>query len=60
MCESNNRLRGEGNMHRAKPKLGPVRGRFRRLRLAETPPHPDLLAARGEKETAVHASESRS
>ncbi len=28
-------------------------GRFGKLRLAETPPHPDLLPARGEKETAV-------
>src|SRR5580693_898066 len=36
-----------------KPDLGPVRGRFRKLRLAEAPPHPDLLPARGEKETAV-------
>jgi hypothetical protein len=30
-----------------------VRGRFHKLRLAEMPPHPDLLPARGEKETAV-------
>src|SRR6202163_3773746 len=36
-----------------KPDLGPVRGRFRKLRLAEAPPHPDLLPACGEKETAV-------
>ena len=33
-----------------KLKLGSVRGRFHKLRLAETPPHPDLLPARGEKE----------
>jgi hypothetical protein len=33
-----------------KPELGLVRGRFQKLRLAETPPHPDLLPARGEKE----------
>jgi hypothetical protein len=51
---------------RAKRKadLGLVRGRFHTLRLAEAPPHPDLLhspsqtgvnalMARGEKETAV-------
>jgi hypothetical protein len=36
-----------------KPELGPVRGRFHKLRLAAAPPHPDLLPARGEKETAV-------
>jgi hypothetical protein len=47
--------------HGGKPKLGPVRGRFRGLRLADAPPHPDLLhsplqtgvnalMARGEKE----------
>jgi hypothetical protein len=46
-----------------KPELGPVRGRFHKLRLAVRPPHPDLLhspsktdvnalMARGEKETA--------
>jgi pimeloyl-ACP methyl ester carboxylesterase len=50
--------------HLGKPELGPVRGRFHKLRLAEAPPHPDLLhspsktgvnalMARGEKETAV-------
>src|ERR1700693_1729325 len=50
-----------------KPDLGPVRGRFHELRLAERPPHPDLLhspsqtgvnalMARGEKEHAVHAA----
>jgi len=33
-----------------KPELGSVRGRFDALRLAEVPPHPDLLPARGEKE----------
>ena len=44
--------------------LGSVRGRFHMLRLAEAPPHPDLLhspsqtgvnalMARGEKETAL-------
>jgi hypothetical protein len=32
-----------------KPELGSVRGRFHKLRLAEAPPHPDLLPARGEK-----------
>src|ERR1700731_2420624 len=36
-----------------KPNLGSVRGRFHKLRLAERPPHPDLLPASGEKETAV-------
>ena len=36
-----------------KPRLGPVRGPLQGLRLAETPPHPDLLSARGEKETAL-------
>jgi hypothetical protein len=47
-----------------KPDLGAVRGRFHKLRLAERPPHPDLLhspsqtgvnalMACGEKETAV-------
>jgi hypothetical protein len=30
-----------------------VRGRFHKLRLVEAPPHPDLLPARGEKETAL-------
>ena len=30
-----------------------VRGRFHKLRLAEAPPHPYLLPARGEKETAL-------
>src|SRR5580704_16345147 len=35
------------------PGFGPVRGRFHMLRLAEAPPHPDLLPARGEKETAL-------
>src|SRR5260370_34129628 len=38
------RLRGEGNIHRARTKLGPVRGRFHELRLAARPPHPDLLS----------------
>jgi hypothetical protein len=33
-----------------KPELGPVRGRFHKLRLAAAPPHPDLLPACGEKE----------
>ena len=42
-----------------KPELGPVRGRFHKLRLAEAPPHPDLLPARGEKETAVRAGHER-
>jgi hypothetical protein len=53
-----------------KPELGPVRGRFDKLRLAEAPPHPDLLhspsqtgvnalMARGEKETAVRAGHER-
>jgi len=42
-----------------KPDLGPVRGRFHKLRLAETPPHPDLLPARGEKETAVRRGHVR-
>ena len=35
-----------------KPEFGSVRGRFRKLRLAEGPPHPYLLPARGEKEPA--------
>jgi hypothetical protein len=53
-----------------KPDLGPVRGRFHRLRLAEAPPHPDLLhspsrtgvnalMACGEKETAVRPGRVR-
>jgi len=54
--------RGERAAHtERKPEFGPVRGRFRGLRLAERPPHPDLLhspsktgvnalMARGEKE----------
>jgi hypothetical protein len=35
-----------------------VRGRFHKLRLAEAPPHPDLLPARGEKERAVRGGAS--
>jgi hypothetical protein len=57
-------------MRRAKTKLGLVRGRFDALRLAEGPPHPDLLhspsqtgvnalVARGEKETAVRPGHVR-
>jgi hypothetical protein len=42
-----------GHRHNRKPEFGPVRGRFHKLRIAEAPPHPDLLPARGEKETAV-------
>jgi hypothetical protein len=49
------------------PNLGLVRGRFHKLRLAEAPPHPDLLhrpsktgvnalMARGEKERAESAT----
>src|SRR4029077_18244969 len=39
--------------HGGKPELDAVRGPLHdseRLRLAEAPPHPDLLPARGEKE----------
>jgi tripartite-type tricarboxylate transporter receptor subunit TctC len=43
-----------------KPKHGPVRGRLHKLRLAEAPPHPDLLPASGEKETAVRPGNVRS
>jgi hypothetical protein len=43
-----------------KPNLGTVRGRFHKLRLAEAPPHPDLLPARGEKETAARPGHLRS
>src|SRR5579864_1728521 len=43
-----------------KAELGLVRGRFHKLRLAEAPPHPDLLPARGEKETAVRPGYMRS
>src|ERR1700719_1111833 len=43
-----------------KPDLGPVRGRFHKLRLGEAPPHPDLLPARGEKETALRPGHVRS
>jgi hypothetical protein len=64
MCESDNRVRGEGQVHRARSELGTVRGRSPTLRLAARPPHPDLLhspsqtgvnalMARGEKETAL-------
>src|SRR5260370_26752969 len=42
-----------------KSTLGPVRGRFHKLRLAESPPHPDLLPARGEKETALRPGHVR-
>src|SRR5260370_34303074 len=42
-----------------KPDLGWVRGRFHKLRLAEAPPHPDLLPASGEKETAVRPGHVR-
>src|ERR1700730_8506650 len=42
------------------PKLGPARGRLHKLMLAEAPPHPDLLPARGEKETAVRRGHVRS
>jgi hypothetical protein len=54
-----------------KPELGPVRGRFHKLRLAERPPHPDLLHSpsktgvnalmtRAEKETALRPGHVRS
>src|ERR1700730_12176491 len=42
------------------PEFGPVRGRLHKLRLAEAPPHPDLLPACGEKETSVHLGHVRS
>jgi hypothetical protein len=54
-------LAGRGPHRAGKPNLGLVKGRFCKLRLAEAPPHPDLLhspsktgvnalVARGEKE----------
>jgi hypothetical protein len=36
-------------LRRAMEKVG-MRGRFHKLRLAEAPPHPDPLPARGERE----------
>jgi hypothetical protein len=36
-----------------KQEFGLVRGRFHKLRIAVRPPHPNLLPARGEKETAL-------
>jgi hypothetical protein len=38
--------------------LAEAKGPFHRLRLADTPPHPDLLPASGEKEQAAASGES--
>ena len=37
-----------------------MRGHSHKLRLAARPPHPDLLPARGEKETALRLGQVRS
>ena len=45
--------------HGKKENPNSARGRFHMLRLADAPPHPDLLPARGEKETAVRRGQVR-
>jgi hypothetical protein len=50
--------RGERAAHtERKPGLGPVRGRLHKLRLAEAPPHPDLLQS--QSQTGVNALMAR-
>src|SRR5260370_42263450 len=46
--------------HETKPSFGLVRGRPHKLRLAEAPPHPNLLPASGAKERACARGKNRS
>jgi len=47
-------LAGRGRLAPSENQNSARWGRFHKLRIAEGPPHPDLLPACGEKETTVH------